>query len=698
MMKKIIFLFFCLVPGLFLAQSKKLWLKQADELYVKKDYASALVYYKKVLDDTSILNESVLPYETQLTNLKTKSFKDTAAVKVPKKADEKVSKYHYITHQIAMCYYFIHDYDNAVPQLMRSMNLGSYVDDKYYYAKALMNKQKYNEAMDTYEAYMMIKPVNDSLYNRAQHEIANCYYALDSANNMHKQIIVRMMDTLNFNRGTSNFAPVFWGSPTKLIFTSARMGGVLTNQEKQSPEESMYLCDLYWTEQHDGQWSKPHNFGRPLNSGFHDGAGAMDADEIMYFTRWNDINRNESAIHMARGKDNHFFEAQRLDQTINLPNYKSAHPFVTFDGTTMFFSSNIPGGLGGMDIWYTKLDEETGMPGPVHNLGAPINTPGDEVTPYFHVTSGTLFFSSNGHIGMGGLDIFKSHLNPDDSLYAIPVNVGQPINSSKDDAYYILERAQSKGYFASDRQDCVGGHCYDIYEFDNEKIEFDLSGHVYDFDSGDPIANALVTIKDVHGETEPLYLQTNDEGFYSTPLEPDKEYFLKAQKKSYLAAMANLATLGLTASQHFDQDFNLSKQPTGDVVIEGIEYDLNKTTLRPASKLVLDKVYDLLHLNDNLSMEINAHTDTRGNDKYNMKLSDGRAKSCVDYLVSKGIPKSRLIPVGYGETKPLISDEEIAKMATDEEKELAHQHNRRTAFRIIGETNLKIIQASGGVN
>lgn len=687
-MRKILFILFCLTPFLFVAQSKKLWLKQADEFFAKKDYASALHYYKKVLNDSVVFTETVKPYEIQLTNLKTKDYKDTASV--AKGTATIINKHHYVVHQMAVCYFKIHDYENEIVQLKKSVSLGSYPNDRYFCAKSLMNTKRYSEAIEMYEDFMKDNPGKDSLLNRAQHEISGCYYALDSINNNHKTIVIRKMDTLVFNKGTSNFAAVYWGSNEKIIFTSSRHGGVLTNREKQSPEESDFLCDLYWTEQKDQQWTKPHNFGRPLNSGYHDGAGAMDADEIMYFTRWSDAKRNESAIHMARGKDGHFFEAIKLDQTINLPNYKSAHPFVTFDGSIMYFSSNMPGGQGGMDIWYTKLDAD-GLPGPVKNLGAPVNTAGDEVTPYFHTITSTLFFSSDGHSGLGGLDVFKSHFNVDDETYATPLNVGRPVNSERDDAYYILDRIQRKGYFSSDREPCIGGHCYDIYEFDNEEIIIDLSGTVSDLTTGDPIPNALVTMKDVHGEDEPLYLQTDEKGFYSTPLPIGKEYFMKAQKLRYLAAMANQTTVGITETTHLVQNFDLDKMPEGEIVIEGVEYDLNKTNLRPKSKEVLNKVYDLMMQNENLVIELNAHTDTRGSDAANRKLSQGRAQSCVDYLISKGIIKERLIAKGYGETKPLVSDAEIAKMSSNDDKEIGHQKNRRTAFTIIGESPIHII-------
>ena len=525
---------------------------------------------------------------------------------------------------------------------------------------------------------------NDSLKNVFQKSLSSCYFALDSNSNK-RLITVKKMDTIVFNAGTSNFAPMYWNSSSKLLFTSARKGGVILDPEKQ---DSRYLCDLYYTELKDTGWMKPVNFGRPVNTGLHEGSSVISSDEIMFFTRWSDANRDESFIYMAKMKDGLFYEAYKLSETVNKAGYKAMQPYVSFDGTKLFFSSNKPGGQGGFDLYMCNIDEN-GFTGIAKNLGPTINTAKDEVTPFYHTISNTLFFSSNGHTGIGGLDVYKSSLNTDDSIYSTPKNLGTPINSSKDDAYFILDRVQTKGYFASDREDCPSGNCYDIYEFENEPIIFDISGTVTDYDSFEPIPSALITIKDVSGDDEPMFLITDDKGFYSTPLKENKQYFLKAQKKGYQASAASATTRGLTETTHIVQDFTLSIIPKEDVVIEGIEYDLNKATLRPKSMEILDKIYDYLQLNDNFSIEINAHTDTRGSDKLNLKLSQARAQSCVDYLLSKGIAKDRLIPTGYGETKPLISDAEIAKMVPKSpEFEAAHQKNRRTAFRVMQEGTL----------
>ncbi len=679
-MKKKLFLFFLLSTSTIFCQSKKLWLKYADEAFKRKDYFSAVNYYHKVLNDTSVLSELILPYEIQIINLKTKEFKVDTNVSATNIQKKEISKSDYIHHQLAESYRLNYDYQNAVKYYQIVVENRSYPEDTYKYAVALLQIKEYDTSINILEKLLKTSH-NDSIKNIFQKKLSSCYFAKDTSS---KKALIRVqkMDTLIFNAGTSNFAPMYWNNSNKLLFTSARKGGVLLEPEKQ---DSRYLCDLYYTEFNDSIWSKPINFGRPVNTGLHEGSSVISSNEIMFFTRWSDANKNEAFVYMARMKDSLFFEAYKLTETVNKQGYKSIQPFISSDGTTLFFSSNKPGGYGGFDLYMCNV-LENGLTGEAKNLGPTINTSGDESTPFFHSISNTLFFSSNGHVGLGGLDIFKSSLNVDDSLYSIPKNLGSPINSSKDDAYFILDKIQTKGYFSSDREDCEGGNCYDIYEFDNEPIYINISGDVRDFDTNEPIQSALVTIKDVAQEDEPIFLITNSKGFYSTPLYGNKHYFIKAQKKGYQASSASVSTKGITESAKIVQDFTLTTIPPEDVVIEGIEYDLNKATLRPKSLEVLDKIYDYLVLNDNFYVEINSHTDTRGGAKFNLKLSKARAQSCVNYLMKKGINKDRILPTGYGETKPLISDEEISKMIPkSEEFEMAHQKNRRTAFRVIKE-------------
>lgn len=707
-MKKLLSVCFVIISFLSYSQSKKLWLELADDAYLKKDYANAANYYTKVLDDTTVLKSYVIPYEAQLVNLKMKSLFKVPEIKGSKKKDsanvvkddpsQNATKYDFILYRLATSYRLNFDYKHAVEYYKKVVEKNVYPDAPYYYGLSLMSLKKYQEALEVFDTYSNKKPStdsvpkiqlakNDSLMKVSAKHAQSCYFALDTLSPK-KNIKVRMMDTLVFNRGTSNFAPQYYLSSDKVIFTSSRRGGVVSDPEKQ---DSKYYCDLYYTTLDDTIWQRPVNFGRPVNTSLHEGAGVFSPEEVMLFTRWSDNNRSEAFIYMARTLEGKFYEAMKLGTHINLPGYKSQQPFVTADGKKLFFSSNRPGGKGGFDIWMASIDDNGFIGNPV-NLPETINTAGDEVTPFFHNLGSTLYFSSNGHPGLGGLDVFKSSLNAEDSIYGVVKNMNSPINSSKDDAYFILDRLQAKGFFASDREDCPSGHCYDIYSFENEPIRFSLEGIVFDAQTGDPIPSSLVTIRDVHGADEDIFLPTDEKGFYAIDLKPNMQYFLKAQKNGYFADANEVATEGKNESEVFTRDFNLNKIPSGDIEIEGIEYDFNKATLRPKSMEILDKIVDLLKLNENLSIELGAHTDARGNDEYNMKLSAARAKSCVDYIISKGINKNRIVSNGYGETRPIITEAEInAMVEKSPEWEAAHQKNRRTAFKVTGESTINII-------
>jgi len=678
------------------SQSKKLWITQGDKAFNTGDYTNAALYYAKALDDTTVLKTYVLPYETQMANQKFNTKKDSikiakAAIKAndtSRAADlKKLPKEDYALFQLAQSYRLNADFPNALVMYKKMVDRNTYPDARYYYALTLMNTRQYTGAMEQFEKFLATKPSTDSLVKVAKKKQSSCYFAMDSAN-VNRQIRIDFLDTAVFNKGNSSFAPAYFGSPTKLIFTSARKGNIITNPKKQDPE---YLCDLFWTEFKDSAWTKAMNFGPSINTDQHEGPASVTPEDVFFFTRWNDEHPKEAFIYRAKMQNGNFFQALKLNENVNVPGYKSVHPCISSDGKRLYFSSNRPGGKGGFDIWVCNIDE-SGMVFAPQNLGEAVNTPGDEVTPFFHEVSSTLFFSSNGHVGMGGLDIFKSEFNPDNSTYGVPRNLNPPMNSSKDDSYFIMEKTQGRGFFTSDRVECPGGNCYKIFEFINQPIRFSIEGLVFDAGTNDPLAGALITVIETHGNQEPQFIVSDDAGAYTAELRGACEYFIKAQKNTYFGDAASISTKEKTASETFQQDFFLSTIPKGEIEIEGIEYDFNSVTLRPKGMENLDKIVDLLKLNDNLSVEINANTDSRGNDKYNMKLSQGRAQSCVDYLISKGIESARLIPKGWGESKPLITEAEINKMkAKSPEWEAAHQKNRRTSLVVVGESKINII-------
>lgn len=673
------------------SQSKREWLEYGDAAFKNEDYHTAAAFYLKVIDrKTSSSTDVTFPYETKPYTPPPKKNKDStlkaiAAKDTTPKTGTSDVKVQYVTHQIAESYRLNRNYEDALIWYKKSMdnNPVQYPYEGFWYGDALMKMKKYPAAIMEFEKIMDISLAKkDSItLKQAQLRIAGCYIAVEDAIDKVNTGIVNVteLDSL-FNKGTASFAINYYGDQNTVQFTTAREGNTITDPQKQ---QAKFICDIYTLQKKDSVWGNLKKIETSVNTDIHEGAGFLTLDRSNYFfTRWSTTNKNECAIYTSKQMNEKWLAAEKLNEYVNVEGYKSMHPALTADANTLYFSSNRPGGYGKMDIWRVSLDDEGKITGPPVNMGPKINTPQDEVTPFYHNFTNTLFFSSDGHPGFGGLDVFKSSLD-DDSLWQNPRNLRLPVNSSKDDAYYILERSQRHGFLTSDRKeckDCTGGACYRVYAVDKEPNVYSLSGTVYNAETNEVIANALITFKDIRGDKEEFFIITDGNGNYSTPLNEGMELYIKAQKNKFFGDAGNVSTTGLTESQHFVKDFFLSLIPQGEIVIPGIEYDYDKATLRPASKKILDDLTDFLNLNNNLSIEISSHTDERGSDKYNLRLSQERAKSVVDYLIEKGIAPDRLLAQGYGETRQLV-----LKAKTEEE----HQKNRRTAFRPIKEGEIR---------
>lgn len=673
-------------------QSKRVWLYQADYNYSLTQYPTALHYYNMVIDDTLGLSMHVLPYEVQLTNQKLKpSSKDST---------KSVSIEDYVHHQIAMCYRKSHDYERAASNFKATAENGSYPDDHYYYGNALMSLGDYESALKVFENYLSMDGTDDELVQRGLQDMTSCIFAMKLTED-EDSVTVALADTAIFNKGTSSFGVTYWGGDNdKIVFSSAREYGVILDPETQ---DSRYLLDLYWTERTDG-WESAKNFGRPLNSSNHDASGSFGDKNAIYFTRWSDLDSSAKQIYVAREFNLRFFESQKLDSTVNVAGYQSINPYITPDGKWMYFSSDKPGGIGGMDIWKVEIDSTGNPSGESINLGKPVNTEYDEVTPFYHEGVSTLYFSSNGHENYGGLDVFKSKYDEELTKFRSPKNMGSYINSKKDDSYFIIDDNLNTGFVSSDRDNCLisdtiydlCASCYHIYDVTMPDLEFKLSGYVYDENTNEVIPDAKVEFKDISFQWEHFSIQTDENGYYEHDLVRDLEIFLKATKTDYFADAGLVSTIGETESKSYTQDFFLDRIPKGEITIQGIEYDFDKATLRPESKLILDSLIVFLELNSNISIEIRSHTDQRGNDAYNLSLSERRAKSVVDYLVEHGIAEERLISKGYGETTPAevpneegemvtMTQEYIDNLPTKKLKVEAYQRNRRTAFKVMSQ-------------
>lgn len=690
---------FVLIGQLLYSQSKSEIIEYGDNAYKNENFASAAFFYLKIIEKQGVASGLVHPYEARSWVAPAK--KDKSANDSLKESDKPDSNSYagneVVLHKLASSYHKNHDYLEAEKWYAVAINYPidevdeAFIDiqsSRLWYAEALMKNEKYDEASSQFEEFKKETP-NMDLSKRADKGIIGCFFAQDESSNNPESKIALADSNLNF--GTSSYGVNYFGDETSIIFSAAGPNGVIEDEKTQN---SNYLSDFYISQKvMDEGFSEPSNMNAPINSPNNEGGGVLSIDRTtFYFTRQSGVNSKEVSIWVSKNFNNRWMEPLKLDAKINVEGYKSMQPALSLDGDVLYFSSNRPGGQGGMDIWYCDVDEYGGLGEPV-NMGPYVNTVGDEVTPYFNYFTKTLYFSSDASGGIGGLDIYKTTFNEDEESWSTPKNLGKPFNSSKDDAYFIIGKDQKQGYLSSDRTPCDCGddyegsvYCYKIYEFGQPEMVYTLSGTAFNAETNEIIPNALITFKDIRGKMDPVFITTDEQGNYKRDLEVGWELFMKAQKAKYFGDAANLSTKGLTESKHFVQDFFLTPIPLGEIEIPGIEYDFDAATLRPKSKEILDQLVEFLELNDNLVIEIRSHTDSRGNDDYNLKLSDKRAASVVKYLVAHGIDKERLESVGKGETEPLDDCSQYPECGDTRNDECeCHQKNRRTAFKTLSE-------------
>ncbi len=688
---------FVLIGQLLFSQSKNEIIEQGDNAYKNENYASAAYFYKKVIDKEGLSSGLVHPYEARnwvAPSKKSKAERDSLDKEAPDTnsyAEDAI-----VLHKLANSYRKNHDYLNAEHWYAIAVKypLDEVDEDlqssRLWYGEALMKNEKYEEAMVQFEQFKKETP-DMTLSKRADKDIVGCFYAQDQSSTIEGVEVVPSDSNMNF--GTSSYGANYFGDEMTLIFAAAAPNG--TVKDEKSLEESKFLSDFYVTQSFmDEGFGASTNFKKPINSENNEGAGVLSIDRTtFYFTRSSAVNNKEVAIWVSKNFNNQWLQPLKLDGKVNAEGYKSMHPALSMEGDVLYFSSNRPGGIGGMDIWYCNIDDYGGLSEPI-NMGSNVNTIGDEVTPNYNYFTKTLYFSSDALEGIGGLDIYKTTYNEDEDSWSKPKNLGKPFNSSKDDAYFIIDRAQKQGYLSSDRITCDCGdeyegsiYCYKIFQFGQPAQKFSISGTAFNAETEEIIPNALITFKDIKGKMDPVFITTDEQGNYKRDLEIGWDLFLKAQKAKYFGDAANISTSGLTESKHFIQDFFLTPIPLGELEIPGIEYDFDAATLRPQSKEILDKLVEFLQLNDNITIEIRSHTDSRGNDDYNLKLSDRRAASVVTYLIAHGINKARLESQGMGEKEPLDDCSKYPECGTEIVRKDCdcHQKNRRTAFKTTSE-------------
>ena len=495
-----------------------------------------------------------------------------------------------------------------------------------------------------------------------------------------------------FNSRRADYSPMLAGDDSnQLFFTSTR------NQAKGDELSGITgtkNADIFYSQKDEnGKWQRPEAIDTELNTDFDEGACSFSPDaRTMYLTQCKtdpDYPRYATIVTSQRS-DAAWSKAVELQLTRDtLSAY--AHPAVSPDGQWLYFSSNMPGGMGGYDIWRVRLT--TSGVGGVENVGSPINTPGDELFPTFR-PNGDLYFSSDGHEGMGGLDIYIAHQKGNGYTISHP---GFPLNSQGDDFGMTFEGMKNQGFFSSNRGDGKGWD--HIYSFYNPEIIQTVKGWVYEQD-GYELTQAVVYM--VGNDGTNLKLSVKGDGSFTQEIKAGVDYVLLGTCKGFLNHQEHIKVEPVKKSEEYVLQFPLASI-TAPVLIDNIFYDFDKATLRPESTAALDQLVALLKENPNVTIELSAHTDYKGSSEYNKRLSQRRAESVVKYLTEHGIENDRLTPVGYGKEMPKmirkkvaerypflkendVLTEEYVKTLKDDEQEQCNQLNRRTEFRVLRTT------------
>jgi peptidoglycan-associated lipoprotein len=560
-----------------------------------------------------------------------------------------------------------------------------------YYADALRMNQNYEEARSQYQRYKELVP-NDP---RASDGILSCNFALQWIS---QPSGYQVEDMKFINSKDNDYGPAYSRSDyQELFFTSSREESSGNIEHGGTGQQ---FSDIFFsTMDKKGKWSTPVPVAPAINTEAEEGAPSFSADEnTLYFTRCNVSKRKALGceIFSAKREGEKWNEIQSLG--IAADSVVVAHPSVSKDGLTLYFVSDMKGsipdgdGKPSKDIWMvTRGSASTKWENPI-NLGAPVNSPGDEVFPYIH-TDGTLYFSSNGHIGMGGLDIFRA-VKTENKQWQVE-NMKYPINSAADDFGIIFEDERESGYFSSNRKGNTGD---DIYSFVLPPLKFSIAGIVKNDKTDEVIPDA--TIKSIGSDGITLEAKTGRDGLFKFTLKPGTDYVFIAEKQGFLKGKVRETTKGMSQSTELKTEIYLASIAV-PIEVENIFFDLDKADLRPESMVSLDKLVETLNDNPNIVIELGSHTDSRASEAYNFDLSKRRAQSVVNYLIEKGISRNRLVAKGYGESQPKTVDKQdnsaysflpvgsvltetfINSLSDEDRQEMSHFLNRRTEFKVL---------------
>jgi peptidoglycan-associated lipoprotein len=651
-MKKYILTLLIVCVSLSISTAQNTKLQRADALYKAGAYFDAIDIYKNELD---------------------------------KVQQDKVELSKYL-NKIATCYRLIGNARQAELWYQKAI-LRNCPDPKvyYFYAEMLKMAEKYDLALENYQKYKQLVP-NDKL---ADVGIRSCEMA--------KQWIAtpsgyELTDVRSINTKQSEYSPVYGSDDySSLFFTSSRTGAT---GGKISSATGEVFSDIFFTERDSkGVWSEPKPLDANINTAFDEGACSLSSDyNTLFFTRCRVSKREKLGCEIMSSLKSEGGWLTPEPIKITSDSLIVAHPSLSNDGLALYFASNIPSGFGGIDIWKVTRTSPTDNWGEPINLGGDINSSGNDMYPFIH-PDGTLYYSSDGKPGIGGLDVFRAKSN-DKNGWNVE-NMRFPVNSPNDDFGIVFEKEREAGYFSSRRAGGRGAD--DIYFFYLPPIIYNMIGQVNDDKTTKPIAQS--TVKLVGSDGLITTVETSVDGSFKFMLNPNTDYVVVASKKGYLNNKTKETTRGINQSKDFAATILLTSTEK-PIEIPNIFYDYDKWELRPESMTALDRLVEILNDNPNVTIELGSHTDSRGTLEYNYDLSQKRAQSVVNYLIEKGIATDRLKAKGYAQSQPKVADAQlvvqypfmVVGVALDQKlidaldndkKEIVYQIARRTEFKVL---------------
>jgi len=609
-----------------------------------------------------------------------------------------------LNFKIAVCYYNIPSMKlMGVTYIEKAQKLNPQTDFmlNYYLGRLLHLTSRWDEAITAYRSYQTSLNVdankNKDKIADMNRKIAECINGKEYVKNPQRVFIDNLSKTVNSS--DPEYTPIITADESVMLFTSRRS----TTTGGGKDQDNQYFEDLYKTEYVNGAWTAPVNMGKPVNSEDHDATAGLSPDgQRLYVyrpTKGGDI--YESIL-----KGTMWSEPERMNKNINSDGHESSVS-LSGDGKKLYFISDKheEGSVGNRDIWMSAMDEK-GKWGKSVNLGPGVNTMYGEEGVFVHPDGKTIYFSSQGFKTMGGYDVFKIVL--ENGKWSEPINLGYPINGPDDDVFFVISASGKHGYFASNKSDGMGEK--DIYKItflgpekplaisneDNllagrtapvKQVQAQqtvpiatanvtiLKGTITDVNTKKPLGATIEIVDNSRNEVVATFNANTATGKYLAILPSGKNYGIAVKMDGYLFHSENFDIPLVANYQEITKDIEMKPIVVGStIVLKNVFFDYNKATLKPESYIELDRVVKLLNDNPSMRIELSGHTDNRGTAEYNQKLSEDRAKSCVDYLTSKGIAPSRLEYKGYGESQPI-------DMHDTEE---GWANNRRTEFKIIG--------------